>query len=221
VDILYQDDQIVVVDKPSGLPVLPDGWVINSPYLVKELETQFKKVWIVHRLDKVTSGVMVFALTAEAHRNLSMQFENHVVEKIYHAIANSVPEWNEKVAKHPLRINVGHSHRTVVDQRNGKPSETCFTVLERFKEHTLLEAKPMTGRTHQVRVHAMAIGHPLLGDVLYSAPESELISHPALHARSLTLIHPSTNKSLTFSLPYPFDFESALKKYRGDLFSPR
>lgn len=192
------------------MPVLPDGWEKNSIYLVKELEAQFEKVWIVHRLDKVTSGVMIFARTAEAHRNLSIQFEKHQVEKIYHAIANGVPVWDEKIVKYPLRVNVGHSHRTAVDPRKGKPSETHFAVLKRFKTYVLLEAKPMTGRTHQVRVHAYALSHPLLGDILYGAPETDLITRPALHAQSLTFTHPTDDKLMTFTQPYPPDFETAL-----------
>ncbi len=215
-NILYSDDQIIVVDKPAGMPVLPDGWKENAPYMVKELEAQFEKIWIVHRLDKVTSGVMVFARTAEAHRNLSVQFEKHLVDKVYRAIANGNPNWDEKTAKYPLRINVGHSHRTAVDPRNGKPSETHFTVLERFTEYFLLEANPMTGRTHQVRVHAYALGHPLLGDILYSAPKTDLIKRPALHAESLTFTNPLDDNRMTFHSPYPADFELALKKCRGD-----
>jgi RluA family pseudouridine synthase len=212
VNILYQDDEILVVNKPAGLPVLPDGWEKNSAYLVKELEAKYHKIWIVHRLDKVTSGVMVFARTSEAHRNLSIQFEKHQVEKVYHAIANGIPVWDEKIAKYPLRVNVGHSHRTIVDPRSGKPSETHFTVLKRLMDHILLEAKPMTGRTHQVRVHAYALSHPLLGDILYSAPETDLITRPALMAQSLTFAHPIDNQRLTFTLPYPPDFDAALNK---------
>jgi RluA family pseudouridine synthase len=210
VDILFQDDQILVVNKPAGLPVLPDGWEKNSNYLVKELEAQYEKVWIVHRLDKVTSGVMIFACTAEAHRNLSIQFEKHQVEKIYHALANGVPVWDEKIAKYPLRVNVGHSHRTALDAGKGKPSETHFAVLERFKAYVLLEARPVTGRTHQVRVHAYALSHPLLGDILYSAPKTDMIARPALHAQSLTFAHPTDDKLMTFTQPYPPDFETAL-----------
>jgi len=211
VNILYQDDQVLVVDKPPGLSVLPDGWEVNNSFLVKELEKEFKKVWVVHRLDKVTSGVIIFALTADAHRNLSQQFEQHQIEKIYHAIVIGDPEWNEKITKFPLRADVGHSHRTVVDSRNGKPSETCFKVMERFKDFALLEAKPKTGRTHQVRVHAYALNHPLLGDVLYSAPKTGLITRPALHSFSLTLVHPTKNEQMILSSPYPSDFSEALK----------
>ena len=89
-EIIYSDEQILVVNKPAGIPVLPDGWEKNAPFMVKELETQFEKIWIVHRLDKVTSGVMVFARTADAHRNLSVQFENHQVEKVYRVLDQEV-----------------------------------------------------------------------------------------------------------------------------------
>jgi RluA family pseudouridine synthase len=209
-DILHIDESIIVLTKPAGLPVLPDGWEKDAPYLVKMLEEQYGKIWIVHRLDKITSGVMVFARTGDAHRDLNIQFEKHEARKLYRAIAVGLPNWNEKIAKHPLRANVGHKHRTMVDDKNGKPSETRFKVLKRYPDHVLLEAELMTGRTHQIRVHAFALGFPLLGDILYSAPETEFIARPALHAYSLTLTHPQTNERLTFSAPYPADFETAL-----------
>ncbi|MBI3737601.1 MAG: RNA pseudouridine synthase, partial [Chloroflexi bacterium] len=127
-------------------------------------------------------------------------------------IATGKPKWDEKVAKHPLRVNVGHKHRTMVDDKNGKPSETRFKVLKRYPVHALLEAELMTGRTHQIRVHAYALGYPLLGDVLYSAPETNLISRPALHAYSLTFTHPTTNERISFTAPYPEDFSKALER---------
>jgi len=211
-DILYKDEHIIVINKPAGLPVLPDGWEKDAPYLVKMLEEEYGKVFIIHRLDKVTSGVMIFARTAETHRALNMQFENHEAEKIYHAIMEGEPRWNEKITKFPLRTNVGHRHRTMVDDKNGKPSETRFKILKRYQTSALVEAKPMTGRTHQIRVHAYALGHPLLGDILYGASETDLIARPALHAHSLTFNHPSTNERLTFTVERPKDFVSALKR---------
>ncbi len=215
-NILYSDEAIIVLDKPAGLSVLPDGWEKDSTYLVKMLEEQFGKIFIVHRLDKTTSGVMVFARTAEAHRNLNIQFETHGAKKIYRAIAEGSPNWNEKIAKHPLRIDVGHKHRTMVDDKNGKPSETRFKILKRYPYHVLLEAELMTGRTHQIRVHAFALGHPLLGDVLYSAPETKIISRPALHAYSLSFNHPQTNERVSFTAPYPADFKTALTNIETD-----
>jgi RluA family pseudouridine synthase len=210
-NIIYHDIHILILDKPAGTPVLPDGWDKDAPYLVKALEEEFEKVWVVHRLDKITSGVMVFARDAESRRALSMQFENHEAEKVYHAVVEGIPRWEEKVARHPLRVNVGHKHRTVVDDRNGKPSETRFKLLRRGQAYSWVEAMPTTGRTHQVRVHAAAVGHPLAGDALYGASESKIISRPALHAYSLTITHPATNERMTFMAEHPNDFATALK----------
>jgi RluA family pseudouridine synthase len=217
--IIHKDEHILVINKPASLPVLPDGWEKDSPYLVKMLEDQHGKIWIVHRLDKTTSGVMVFARTAESHRALSMQFENREADKVYHAIVEGEPNWNEKVTKFPLRANVGKKHRTAVDDKNGKPSETRFRILKRYQARpeqggraaALVEAKPLTGRTHQIRVHAYALGHPLLGDILYDGEETSIIARPALHAYSLTITHPATNERMTFKSEHPQDFASALE----------
>ena len=154
---------------------------------------------------------MLFARTAEAHRSLNIQFEKREVEKVYHAIMEGEPNWNEKVTKFPLRANVGNKHRTAVDAKRGKPSETRFRILKRYPSGALVEAQPMTGRTHQIRVHAYALGHPLLGDVLYDGEETMMISRPALHAYSLTFTHPQTNERMTFKAERPPDFETALE----------
>ena len=217
--IIHEDNQIIVVNKPAGLSVLPDGWEKDSDYLVKKLEEQFgdhstgegQRIFIVHRLDKITSGVMVFARDAETHRALNIQFETHEAQKTYHAILEGNPKWEEKTVKYPLRANVGHKHRTVVDDKNGKPSETRLRVIKRYPEAALVEAKPMTGRTHQIRVHAYALGHPLVEDVLYGAHDQYGIPHPMLHAQTLSFIHPVTNERVKFSAPHPTDFEEALK----------
>ncbi|GAB4539029.1 MAG: RluA family pseudouridine synthase [Anaerolineales bacterium] len=209
IEILYQDEQILMVNKPAGLSVLAEGWEKDAEYLVKILEAQFGKIWVAHRIDKITSGVVIFALTAEAHRSLNIQFEKHQVEKTYHALVNGAPAWEEKTTKFPLRVNVGHKHRTMVDNRNGVKSETRFKVLRRGASVSLWQASPQTGRTHQIRVHAYALGYPLLGDSLYSAPPTDLIARPALHAYALTVTHPASNERVTFTAPYPKDFEDA------------
>jgi tRNA pseudouridine32 synthase/23S rRNA pseudouridine746 synthase len=212
--LLHEDAQLLIVNKPAGVPVLPDGWEKDAPTLVQQLEEGFGKLWIVHRLDKGTSGVMVFARSAAAHRTLSLLFETRAVHKRYHAIVNGTPDWNEYSARHPLRVDVGHSHRTKVDPLKGKPCETAFRVLERFSSHTLLEACPVTGRTHQVRVHAYALGHPLLGDTLYSAPPTDLMARPALHAH--TLEFEFEGNLLSFTAPYPEDFGNTLARLHVD-----
>lgn len=216
-NIIYKDEHILVINKPAGLSVLPEGWEPDAPYLVKMLEEQFPKVWVVHRLDKSTSGVLIFAFTADAHRSLNIQFEKHETEKIYRAITVGAPPWKERITKFPLRVNVGHKHRTMVDNKNGVRSETRFRVLnwnqacpELVEGSALVEAQPMTGRTHQIRVHAYALGYPLLGDILYSAPETDIIARPALHAYSLSFNHPASNERVSFIAPYPKDFQSAL-----------
>lgn len=210
--LLYADEHLLVVNKPAGLPVLPDGWEKDSSYLVKRLEEEVGKVFIVHRLDKITSGVMVFARAAEVHRALNRQFEQHEAQKTYHALVEGSPKWEERVAKHPLRANVGHKHRTMVDNKHGKPSETRFRVIRRYADAALLEAKPVTGRTHQIRVHAYALGHPLLGDLLYGGQGVPGMSRPMLHAQTLSFIHPMTNERVKFTAPHPEDFEEALKQ---------
>ncbi|MFH1524601.1 MAG: RNA pseudouridine synthase [Chloroflexota bacterium] len=206
--LLYQDESILVVNKPTGIPVLPDGWEQEAPYLVKQLEELFGRLWVVHRLDKGTSGVIIFARTAEAHRTLNLLFESRDVHKVYHAIVVGNPKWDKHTARHPLRVNVGHHHRTMVDPLKGKPSETTFCILKHFDGYALLSVIPATGRTHQVRVHAYALGFPLLGDTLYSAPETDLIPRIALHARSLEFA--LNNQPFQFNAPYPTDFEAAL-----------
>lgn len=211
-DILFNDDHILVVNKPSDLSTIRGGWGKDASSLVELLEADFGHIWVVHRLDKVTSGLVVFARTAEAHRALNGQFEHHQARKLYHAIVVGVPAWDEHTARHPLRINVGHTHRTIVDHSKGKPSETTFHVLERFNGYALLAASPITGRTHQVRVHAFALGLPLLADTLYNAPYTDLIQRPALHARELVFTHPESGEQVTFSAPYPEDFNLAMEK---------
>ena len=208
--ILYEDPNLIVVDKPAGIPVLPDGWEKDSEYLVRMLEERYGKIFIVHRLDKITSGVMVFARDAETHRALNIQFEEHEAQKAYHAIVEGNPKWEEKTVKYPLRANVGHKHRTVVDDKNGKPSETRFRVIKRYEEAALVEAKPLTGRTHQIRVHAYALGHPLVEDVLYGSRDQYGLPRPMLHAQSLSFIHPISQERVKFSAPHPADFDEAL-----------
>jgi len=215
IELIHADEFVLIVDKPAGLPVLPDGWSADAPFLKKMLEAEYGPIWIVHRLDKITSGVMVFARTAEAHRNLNTQFETHRIEKVYHAIVHGSPDWSEHTSAQPLKADTGHRHRTVVHYRLGKPAVTRFRLLERFAALALLEAIPETGRTHQIRAHAAVANHPLLGDTLYGAPATDVISRPALHAWSLSFVHPDSGISLSFTAPYPEDLSQALVRLRG------
>ena len=144
---------------------------------------------------------------------------------MYRAITVGAPPWKERITKFPLRVNVGHKHRTMVDNKKGVRAETKFKVLNWNSSITdelfladdaegmaLVEARPMTGRTHQIRVHAYALGYPLLGDTLYSSPETDIIARPALHAYSLSFNHPVSNERVSFTAPYPTDFKKALER---------
>jgi RluA family pseudouridine synthase len=229
--ILFSDEALLVVDKPAGLPALPDGYDPAAPHLKSILEPEFGKLWIVHRLDRETSGVLALARSAAAHRALNAQFEGRQVSKIYHALVKGSPEWETYTARLPLRPNGDRRHRTVVDPQHGKPAETGLQVLERFRGYTLLEASPHTGRTHQIRAHLAAAGLPLVGDPLYGGAalylsefkpgfqagrESEcaLLQRVGLHALALELDHPLSSERLRFEAPYPPDFAGALRQLR-------
>jgi len=211
--ILYSDTSLLVVNKPSGVLSIPDGYDQALPYLGRVLEPSFGRLWVVHRLDKGTSGVMVFARSAEAHARLNQQFAEHQVTKSYHALIAGNPDWQSCRVDLPLRSNVGRRKRAVVDDARGKRAITHLQVLERYPGCTLLEARPETGRTHQIRVHLYALGFAILSDPLYGSGDiSPLISRLALHAHSLTFQHPDTRQEHSFEAPYPADFEQALSR---------
>lgn len=213
--ILYADANLLVIDKPAGVLSIPDGYDHAVPYLGRMLEPSYGRLWVVHRLDKETSGVLVFARNADVHRKLNTQFSEHQVSKTYHALVFGVPDWSEKVADIPLRANVGRRNRTAVDIARGKHSLTHFRVLEKFPGHTLVEARPETGRTHQIRAHLYDLGFSILSDPLYGFGEiSPFIARLGLHARSLTFWHPISGEMVTYGAPYPQDFELALSQLR-------
>lgn len=220
--VLWADEALLAVNKPAGLPTLPDGWQPDAPYLVGLLQAEHGRLWVVHRLDRGTSGVIVLARSADAHRNLDRQFATHGISKVYHALAAGVPAWDKQTTCLPLVANGDRKHRTIVDPRRGKPAVTHCRVLERFAGCALVEARPETGRTHQIRAHLAALGHPLLADPLYTrativlpAFEPPLIERPALHAASLTVTHPVSGQALTLTAPYPADFSEALRRLRS------
>jgi len=215
--VLWSDLFLVVVNKPSGLLTLPDGYDPALPYISQLLEPEFGRMWIVHRLDKDTSGLLVLARTAEAHRFLNTAFETRQVTKIYHALVADCPEWDERRVSLPLRANGDRQHRTVVDARKGKPAITNLRVLERFSQWALIEASPETGRTHQIRAHLAVAGFPILGDALYGRDEGQFIQRVALHARSLAFPHPVTGEVISFQAPYPEDFIRVLELLRKQI----
>ena len=208
--ILFEDDSILVIDKPAGLPVLPDGWEQGSPFIVKNLTPNYGKLFVVHRLDKGTSGVLILARNPSSHRTLNILFENHQIIKKYQAIINGSPNWIEISASYPFKVNSGHEHRTRIDWMKGKQARTNFQVIRSSTAFALIEAIPESGRTHQIRVHVSALGFPVLGDHLYGAPPTLIIQRPALHAISIQFQHPVNQQWIEFSAPYPQDFRLAL-----------
>jgi len=231
--ILWADDALLVVNKPAGLLSLPDGYDPDAPYLGGVLEATYGRLWVVHRLDRDTSGVIVLARTAEAHQKLNTQFESRNVSKVYHALIVGSPAWDERTVNFSLRADGDRKHRTVVDAQAGKPAVTHVRVLERLGQYTLVEARPQTGRTHQIRVHLFVMGLPIVADALYGAgqaillselkpgyrskedrPERPLLGRVGLHAWSLALEHPLTGQPLEFEAAYPKDFGATLRQLR-------
>ncbi len=214
--LLFSDEHLLVVNKPAGLATLPEGYDKTAPCLIDLLKQQYGRVWVVHRLDKETRGAIVFARTAEVHRALNLAFDSRAVSKVYHAIAIGVPPWDEYTIDLPLRPDGDRRHRTVIDRQRGKAALTHVHVLERFAQHTLIEARPETGRTHQIRAHLAALDLPLAGDVLYGGKAvADLIARTALHAHTIELEQPINHGPLRVTAPYPPDFVQALSQLRG------
>jgi RluA family pseudouridine synthase len=231
--ILWQDDDLLVVNKPAGLLVLPDGYDPQAPYLASLLAPTYGDLWIVHRLDRYTSGILVVARNPEIHRALNNQFQQRRVCKVYHALVVGLPDWDQQIVKLPLRADGDRRHRTVVDPRKGKNAETALRLLEGYGRYSLVEAVPKTGRTHQIRVHLAARKAPVAADDLYgdgqgiflsqikpdyrpgaTKPERPLIGRLALHAWSLSFEYPTSGKVCGFQAPYAKDFSITLRHLR-------
>jgi 23S rRNA pseudouridine1911/1915/1917 synthase len=238
--IVHEDDDVLVIDKPAGLVVHPgagtrDGTLVNAllAYCPQRLSTIGAPLrpGIVHRLDKDTSGLIVIARSDPAHRALSEQFARHSIERAYHAVVRGRPA----PASGLIEGNIGRSpndrKRMAIVIRGGKPARTHYRVLQTFGDAgppgaALVECRPETGRTHQIRVHMAAIGHPLAGDLAYGgrrlrgATSAILIlladfPRQALHAHRIAFDHPATGERLRFSSPLPPDMAELLGKLKS------
>jgi tRNA pseudouridine32 synthase/23S rRNA pseudouridine746 synthase len=205
VPVLYVDDSLVAVDKPAGLLAVPGRGEHLQDCVALRLRDRFPDVLVVHRLDQATSGLMVFARSAAAQRELGHAFERRRVAKRYEAVVDGVIDDDVGCVDLPLAADWPNRPRQQVDFQRGKPSQTCWRVLGR--EHaartTRVELEPSTGRSHQLRVHLRAIGHPIVGDTLY-APPALAASRLMLHACALTVPHPDDGRLMNFSSAVPF-----------------
>ncbi|HIK15502.1 MAG TPA: RluA family pseudouridine synthase [Leptolyngbyaceae cyanobacterium M33_DOE_097] len=204
--ILYEDEWLIAVDKPSGLLSVPGRYRdrLDSVLLrLQERELNSQPLYPAHRLDQDTSGILVFAKDPDTHRQLNRQFQQRTIQKIYEAILQGIPTETEGVIDLPLWADPSDRPRQKVNDQLGKPSITHFQVLTSQSEITRIEFYPLTGRTHQLRVHAAkGLGTPILGDRLYGTTPTNTRLH--LHARELTLNHPQTHQPLHLSTPTPF-----------------
>ncbi|WP_369682501.1 pseudouridine synthase [Asticcacaulis taihuensis] len=202
--VIYIDDHMLVAEKPAGLLSVPGRLPENKDCLITRLQADYPDALTVHRLDMATSGLMVFARGAEAHRTLSKAFADRQVSKRYIAVVAGRLERQGEVDL-PLITDWPNRPRQKIDHEIGKPSLTRWRVLEAGESTTRVELEPVTGRSHQLRVHMMAIGHPILGDVFYAPADIEALSpRLLLHADRLSLPHPVSGEAMDFRSPAPF-----------------
>jgi 23S rRNA pseudouridine1911/1915/1917 synthase len=231
-EILYADAAMVVVNKPAGLLSIPDRFDQTLPSVKVMVREQFGSAYVVHRLDRETSGVMLMPLTPEAHRALNDQFEHHTVVKTYEAIVSGIVDKDEMTIDIPITPDTRRKG-LMKPSAKGKEARTVLRVLERFRLATHVECDLITGRQHQIRVHCSAIGHPLLVDADYGTSSSFLLSsikrrynvskgeterplidRLTLHARRIAFDHPETQQRMTIEAPPPKDFSATLQVLR-------
>ncbi|WP_062570094.1 bifunctional tRNA pseudouridine(32) synthase/23S rRNA pseudouridine(746) synthase RluA [Pseudoalteromonas arabiensis] len=197
--IVYQDDDLLIVNKPSGLLTVPGKDPKHADCLIARVNRVFPTAKIVHRLDMATSGIICLAMHKEAHRNLSMQFQDRKTAKRYIARVFGKLEQPTGSVDLPLICDWPNRPKQMVDHDNGKPSLTHFKVLEHEDNATRVELTPITGRSHQLRVHMLSLGHPILGDRLYAHPAAlAMAPRLQLHAEMLSLAHPVSGKEMVF-----------------------
>ena len=222
--IIFSDDDLLVINKPAGILSIPDGYRPDIPHLKSILEPEFGGLWVIHRLDKDTSGILLLARNPKAHRFMNQQFDNHHITKEYTAITLGNPPWQQISADYPLTVNGDRAHRTRVLPGKGKPALTDFLITQSLRGASLLTAYLHTGYTHQIRAHLSYLGYPILFDDLYTQPQLrasvDIINtqftgfpHPLrtmLHANRIRFTHPASKLPVEFNAALPGDFLTAL-----------
>jgi len=212
ISVLFENEDVVAVNKPEGLASIPERGRGKEDLLTMLSSVVPVKLYVVHRLDKEASGVILFAKNASVHRSLNEQFSNRRIRKTYVALIHGFMRNEGDVIEKPLR-QFG-SGRMGVDPRSGKPCVTEFEVAERFPSYTLVRVLPVTGRRHQIRVHFYSTGHPIVGDLRYGDRAMQsMFPRLMLHARDLAFLLPSGVEA-SIEAPIPPSFESVLQSIR-------
>jgi len=226
IEILYEDDHIIVVNKARGMVVHPapgnfDGTLVNA--LLFHCNGRLSSIngverpGIIHRIDKDTSGVLVIAKTDSAHRKLSGKFAKHDIEREYIAAVRGIVSENGARIEAPIGRHPTDRKKMAVNTRNGKYAVTHFTVEKRFRKATLIRVQLETGRTHQIRVHMSYIGHPVIGDETYGGTKKgHSIKGQALHAAKLGFEHPATGEKMSFESELPEEFTKLLEELENE-----
>ena len=224
-DVRYEDDDLIVVNKPRGMvvhpaPGHPNGTLVNA--LLCHCGDSLsgvggeKRPGIVHRIDKDTSGLLIAAKNDFAHLALSAQLSDHSLARTYEAVVIGNLREDSGTVNAPVGRHPTDRKRMAVTQKNSREAVTHWEVLGRYAGYTHIRCRLETGRTHQIRVHMAHIGHPLLGDLVYGRKKPELgLEGQCLHARELTFVHPRTQERITVTTDLPDWFEAVLKKLRG------
>ena len=203
--IIHHDSRLIVLDKPSGLLAVPGRGPLLHDCLASRVQAAFPPALVVHRLDRDTSGLMLMALDIDAQRHLSRQFEARSVRKRYECLVWGLPGVDDGLIDLPIARYLARPPRYRIDPVTGRPSQTRWRLLDRSTDQSRLEVEPITGSSHQIRLHLATLGHPILGDPLYADPDAlDAAPRLCLHATDLSIHHPADDRPITWNSPCPF-----------------
>ena len=203
-DIVYFDHELLAVNKPSGLLSVPGRGPLLADCLITRIQADYPSALLVHRLDRDTSGVMIFALSGHSQRHLGLQFERRQSQKTYVARVMGQVEEDEGIINLPIIVDWPNRPKQKICHETGRSAVTHWQVIKRDIKETRIKLKPQTGRSHQLRIHMMEFGHPILGDPFYGISESQPVSRLMLHSHRLQLRHPDGGELIEFRAKVPF-----------------
>ena len=203
-DVLHEDAEVLLVDKPAGLLSVPGKGAHLADCLLARVQAAFPDALLVHRLDRDTSGVMIFALTPHAQRHLGLQFEKRMTRKTYVARVWGVPDAPSGTVDLPLTVDWPNRPRQMVCHETGRPAQTDWRLLKAQGDTARVRLHPRTGRSHQLRVHMLSLGHPILGDPFYATGPARDFPRLMLHSEELRFKHPEGGRSMKIRSAAPF-----------------